>query len=181
MTVQDIGSIAYRHFDSPLGTMLLAAAGDGLAGAWFVGGQHAPEVADGWQHRPDHRLLLAAQEQLSAYFAGQRQEFTLPLARRGTAFQQAVWRAIACVPYGATASYLEIARRAGRAAAARAVGAATGRNPWSIIVPCHRIVGTGGALTGYAGGLQRKQAMLRLEARSQPGVFTLSAAATNAH
>lgn len=181
MTTQSIGSIAYSHFDSPLGPMLLATAAEGLAGAWFVGGQHVPDVSGDWQRAPDHPLLQTAQDQLSEYFSGQRREFSLPLAPRGTPFQRAVWRAIACVPYGATASYLEIARRAGRAAAARAAGAATGRNPWSIIVPCHRVVGTDGALTGYAGGLQRKQAMLRLEARSQPGVFTLSAAATNAH
>jgi methylated-DNA-[protein]-cysteine S-methyltransferase len=151
------------HYESPLGTMLLAATDRGLAGVWFVGQRHGPDPS-GWRQDPGHPVLLAAAAQLAGYFAGQRTRFELPLdLQAGTPFQQSVWQALLAIPAGGTTSYTELGRRVGRPLAARAVGAAVGRNPVSIVVPCHRVVGTGGALTGYAGGLERKTALLRLE------------------
>jgi methylated-DNA-[protein]-cysteine S-methyltransferase len=110
-------------------------------------------------------LLERAAAQVGEYFAGARMTFDLPLAPAGTPFQQAVWRALLAIPYGATASYVDVARRLGQPAAVRAVGAANGRNPIAIVIPCHRVIGADGSLTGYAGGLARKQALLALEAR----------------
>jgi methylated-DNA-[protein]-cysteine S-methyltransferase len=151
------------HHESPLGRMLLAATDRGLAGVWFEGQRHAPDTT-GWIEDPAHPVLRAAAAQLAAWFAGERTRFELPLdLQAGTAFQQDVWQALLAIPRGATASYAELARRLGRPQAARAVGAAVGRNPVSIIVPCHRVLGSGGDLTGYAGGLDRKTALLRLE------------------
>jgi methylated-DNA-[protein]-cysteine S-methyltransferase len=109
-------------------------------------------------------LLLDAAEQLRAYFAGELREFDLPLAPRGTAFQRRVWAAVAAIPYGNTATYSEIAAAVCSPAACRAVGAANGRNPLPVIVPCHRVIGAAGALTGYGGGLARKRSLLDLEA-----------------
>jgi methylated-DNA-[protein]-cysteine S-methyltransferase len=114
-----------------------------------------------------HPLLLEAVRQLSAYFAGQRRDFDLPLGPEGSAFQQQVWRALQEIPYGVTASYGELARRLGRTpAASRAVGMANGRNPLPIVIPCHRVIGAKGALVGYSGGMDRKQRLLELERRS---------------
>ena len=151
------------HYESPLGTMLLAATDRGLAGVWFVGQRHGPDSA-GWLQEPQHPVLREAMAQLAAWFAGERTRFELPLdLQAGTPFQQDVWTALLAIPRGGTTSYAELARRLGRPRAARAVGAAVGRNPVSIVVPCHRVLGTGGSLTGYAGGLERKTALLRLE------------------
>jgi methylated-DNA-[protein]-cysteine S-methyltransferase len=150
-------------FASPLGRMWLAAEGDALAGAWFDGQRHFAGPAAGWRIVARHPLLDEARGQLEAYFAGRLQRFALPLASRGTPFQRLVWDAIAAVPFGRTVCYAELAATAGAPRASRAAGAATGRNPWTIVVPCHRIVGAGGALTGYAGGLARKRALLALE------------------
>ena len=151
------------RYESPLGTMLLAATDRGLAGVWFVGQRHGPD-ASGWREDPAHPVLREAIAQLTAYYAGERTSFELPLDLRfGTPFQQSVWAALQAIPRGGTTSYAEIARRLGRPQAARAIGAAVGRNPVSIVVPCHRVLGTGGALTGYAGGLERKTALLQLE------------------
>jgi methylated-DNA-[protein]-cysteine S-methyltransferase len=153
-------------FQSPLGTMLLAASDRGLAGVWFVGQRHGPD-ASGWREDPQHPVLVEAIAQLRAYFAGERVTFDLPLdLQAGTAFQQSVWDALRTIPRGGTTSYAELARRVGKPKAARAIGAAVGRNPVSIVVPCHRVLGTDGTLTGYAGGLERKTALLRLEAVS---------------
>jgi len=151
------------HHESPLGTMLLAATDRGLAGVWFVGQRHGPD-SRGWREDPSHPVLREAMAQLAAWFAGERTGFDLPLdLQAGTSFQQEVWQALRAIPHGGTTSYAEIARRLGRPAAARAVGAAVGRNPVSIVVPCHRVLGSGGSLTGYAGGLERKTALLKLE------------------
>ena len=151
------------HYGSPLGEMLLAATDRGVCGVWFVGQRHGPD-ASGWREAPDHPVLLEAIAQLRAYFAGERTQFDLPLdLQHGTAFQQSVWQALLAIPRGGTTSYAELGRRIGKPEAARAVGAAVGRNPVSIVVPCHRVLGTGGGLTGYAGGLERKTALLRLE------------------
>jgi methylated-DNA-[protein]-cysteine S-methyltransferase len=143
--------------------MTLAATGSGLAGVWFDGQSHMPDTS-AWAVRPDHAVLRQAQNELSEYFAGQRQHFGVALdIVAGSSFQLQVWQALLQIPPGASLSYGALAARIGRPAAVRAVGAAVGRNPISIIVPCHRVLGAGGALTGYAGGLPRKVALLALE------------------
>ena len=155
------------HYESPLGPMLLAATDRGLCGVWFIGQRHGPD-SRGWREDPSHPVLREAAAQLAGWFAGQRTAFALPLdLQAGTPFQQDVWAALRAIPHGGTTSYAELARQLGRPSAARAVGAAVGRNPLSIVVPCHRVVGTGGSLTGYAGGLERKTALLRLEGALQ--------------
>jgi len=155
--------IVRRRYDSPLGSMTLAASAQGLCGVWFDGQAHQPDPQH-WEVKPGHPVLQAAATQLAAYFAAQRARFELPLdLSLGTPFQQSVWERLRAIPYGVTQSYGEIAGYLGQAAASRAVGAAVGRNPLSIIVPCHRVVGSKGALTGYAGGLERKIALLQLE------------------
>jgi len=156
----------YDYYDSPCGRMLLVADGDALCGAYFVGQKHFREVDPVWRRDPASAPLAQARRQFDEYFAGKRKAFDVPLAPEGTPFQRAVWKAIAGVPFGATISYAELARRAGRPGSARAAGAATGRNPIGIIVPCHRIVGADGSLTGYAGGMDKKRALLALEAGS---------------
>jgi methylated-DNA-[protein]-cysteine S-methyltransferase len=154
--------VATRH-TTALGPVLLAATPRGLAGLWFDGQRHHPDTT-GWQFDAAHPVLRAAIEQLDAYFAGQRTTFDLPLdLQHGTAFQQSVWQALLAIPRGASTSYGELGQRIGAPGAARAIGAAVGRNPLSVVVPCHRVLGAGGALTGYAGGLDRKTALLRLE------------------
>lgn len=156
-------AIVQTRYDSPLGRMIVAATDQGLAGVWFDGQQHQPDHS-GWPHQPDHPVLVQALAQLAQYFAGQRNRFDLPLdLRGGTAFQQSVWAALLGIPAGATTSYSDLSSRIGKPKAVRAVGAAIGRNPVSIVVPCHRVVGTNGSLTGYAGGLERKSALLRME------------------
>jgi methylated-DNA-[protein]-cysteine S-methyltransferase len=143
--------------------MTLAASAQGLCGVWFDGQQHQPDPQK-WEINNAHPVLQAAATQLTAYFAAQGARFTLPLdVSLGTPFQQSVWERLRAIPYGVTQSYGEIARYLKQPAASRAVGAAVGRNPLSIIVPCHRVVGSKGALTGYAGGLERKIALLQLE------------------
>jgi len=153
----------YARLRTPLGTLIAIAAGGVVTGLHFDGGRHAPEIASEWREDPYASPLRECAEQLADYFAGKRQCFDLPVAPRGTPFQQRVWREIAKVPYGATITYAELAVRAGAPGSARAAGAATGRNPLAIVVPCHRIVGSSGALTGYAGGLPRKERLLALE------------------
>lgn len=151
------------HFDSALGGITLAATDQGLAGVWFDRQRHSPDMT-GWQRNDDHPVLREAARQLGDYFAGRRQHFDLPLdLSHGTAFQQSVWRALLAIPTGATTSYGALSAGVGRPAAVRAVGAAVGRNPISVIVPCHRVLGSDGSLTGYAGGLERKSALLELE------------------
>lgn len=150
-------------YASPLGPMTLAATDRGLAGAWFDGQKHMPDIS-AWRARADHPVLLQAQAELQAYFAGQRMRFAVPLdIQTGTDFQQQVWQALLDIPPGAHQSYGALAARIGRSSAVRAVGMAVGRNPISVIVPCHRVLGAKGALTGYAGGLERKTALLQLE------------------
>lgn len=156
-------SIVQTRYESPLGPMVVAATDKGLAGLWFEGQRHMPE-SSGWPHAPAHPVLVQAVAQLADYFAGRRSHFELPLdLQGGTAFQQAVWAALLNIPSGATTSYGDLSGRIGKPAAVRAVGAAVGRNPLSIIVPCHRVLGKDGSLTGYAGGLARKSALLQLE------------------
>lgn len=156
-------SIAQARYASPLGSMIVAATARGIAGIWFEGQKHMPDPS-AWPHQPGHPVLRRAIAQLDEYFKGRRDTFDLPLdLQGGTAFQQSVWQALLAIPRGGTTSYATLSQRIGRPAAMRAVGAAVGRNPVSIVVPCHRVIGTNGSLTGYAGGLERKTALLQLE------------------
>jgi methylated-DNA-[protein]-cysteine S-methyltransferase len=154
--------IAHASFDSPLGTIRLARTARGLAGLWFVGQKHEPLPFGGAEARNDP-LLAQAAAQFNAYVNGQRDDFDVPLDPQGTPFQQRVWKALRRIGRGRTQSYGEVARAVGSPAAVRAVGAAVGRNPLSVILPCPRVLGSNGALTGYAGGLDRKRRLLRVE------------------
>jgi methylated-DNA-[protein]-cysteine S-methyltransferase len=151
----------YDFYDGPQGRMLLVAEDEGLCGVHFDGQKYFPRIEG--RHDTRHALLRQAKRELAEYFGGERKRFGLALAPVGTPFQLSVWRAISTVAFGETLTYGELARRAGCPGSARAAGAATGRNPIGIIVPCHRIVGSNGSLTGYAGGLERKRALLALE------------------
>ncbi len=153
---------AQSRVDTPLGPMRLVRTANGLAGAWFDGQKHHPGEL-GANERPDDPLLRSAATQLRRYFAGMDTNFDLPLDLLGTEFQRAVWATLQRIPAGETRAYGDIARALGSPQAVRAVGAAVGRNPISLIVPCHRVVGRDGSLTGYAGGIERKQALLKLE------------------
>jgi methylated-DNA-[protein]-cysteine S-methyltransferase len=147
---------------TPLGEMLLASDGSALCGAWFAGQKYFPVTA-GWreQRQGEDTLLEKAAEELDLYFAGELRRFSISLRPRGTSFQQKVWTAITEIGYGHTASYGDLAERV--KSSPRAVGAATGRNPASLFIPCHRVLGIDGRLTGYAGGLDRKKALLEGE------------------
>lgn len=153
----------YDYYQSPRGRMLLVANDKALTGVYFLGQKYQPRIEEGWKKDVRHATLRQAKRELAEYFGGTRTRFTIKLAPQGTPFQHAVWKAIAGVGFGKTIAYAELARRAGRPGSARAAGAATGRNPIGIIVPCHRIVGSNGTLTGYAGGLAKKRALLALE------------------
>lgn len=158
-------TVAQARVETPLGGLLLARTRDGLAGAWFDGQRHHPGTIAA-PHDADDPLLTRAARQLQAYFDGDTAGFDLPLDPHGTPFQRRVWQALLTIAPGRTTSYGRLAADCGASAAVRAVGAAVGRNPLSIIVPCHRVLGSDGGLTGYAGGLERKQALLALEARA---------------
>ena len=148
---------------SPLGTLTLAASPRGLVGLWFGDQAHLPELAP-WSVQTDHPVLLQTAHELDDYFAGRGFRFSIPLDMAyGTAFQQRVWQCLQDIPTGGTTTYGAIGQYLGKPNAMRAVGGAVGRNPIGIIVPCHRVIGAKGALTGYAGGLDRKVALLALE------------------
>lgn len=155
---------------SPWGELALAASPQGLCGLWFVGQRHMPARLSGigaWPHHADNPHVHATLEQLQTYWEGQRTAFDLPLdCSSGTPFQQSVWQALCHLHYGETCSYSTLAMRLGKPTAVRAVAAAVGRNPISVIIPCHRVLGQDGSLTGYAGGLERKAALLQLESIS---------------
>ena len=153
----------YDLYESPHGRMLLVAEDKALCGVYFDGQKYLPKIEPRWRQEVRHATLRQAKLELAEYFGGERERFETPLAPEGTAFQKSVWRAISTVGFGETITYGELARRAGCLGSARAAGAATGRNPIGIIVPCHRIVGSNGSLTGYAGGIERKRALLALE------------------
>ncbi|WP_131103515.1 methylated-DNA--[protein]-cysteine S-methyltransferase [Ornithinimicrobium sufpigmenti] len=155
-----------RDGDSPVGALRLATDGQHLTAVYFDEHRHAPE--DLGEEVPEDQappVLQEAARQLREYFAGTRTDFDLPLSARGTDFQRRVWEALATIPYGSTWSYRQLADAVGSSGAARAVGMANGRNPISIVVPCHRVVGASGAITGYGGGVERKQVLLDLERR----------------
>ena len=154
--------ISYIEHQSPLGTLLLAASERGLCGLYFDEHKYFDGPA-GWSRNAQHPHLQSAVRQLDDYFNGTRDTFDIALDLRGTPFQQAVWNALQALPYGATTTYQAIAQRIANPRAIRAAGTAIGRNPVSIIVPCHRVVGVSGALSGYAGGIERKRYLLALE------------------
>jgi methylated-DNA-[protein]-cysteine S-methyltransferase len=157
-------SLLYTHVESPLGELLLVGDGRALRGLYMQSGRHPIPIESGWRRHPD--AFRAVSRQLSEYFAGRRRSFDVQLDMRGTVFQRRVWRELQRVGYGETLSYGELAGRIGKVSAARAVGMANGRNPVAIIVPCHRVIGANGTLTGYGGGLERKRHLLELEART---------------
>ncbi len=154
---------------SPIGPLTLVAAGGALAGVYMDAQRHLPDTvahaAPASKDGPDAAPLAAAARQLTEYFAGLRTEFDLPLEMAGTDFQCRVWAALREIPYGETVSYGELARGIAVASASRAVGLANGKNPFAVVVPCHRVVGSDGSLTGYGGGLDRKRFLLALEQR----------------
>jgi methylated-DNA-[protein]-cysteine S-methyltransferase len=152
----------YCYLDTPIGELLLAGDDDALCLVGFPEGSMRRDPEPDWIY--NEKPFAAARQQLTEYFAGERREFDLPLKLNGTEFQMSVLRALQQIPYGETTSYAEIAERVGRPKAVRAVGAANGRNPIPIIVPCHRVIGSHGELTGFGGGLDTKEALLRLEA-----------------
>lgn len=154
-------TVYYTELDSPIGTLLITGDGVAITGLHMEQQATRPAIGDDWV-RDDHRFR-AAREQLTAYFDGTLQQFDLPLAGAGTGFQKSVWAALREIPYGQTETYGQLARRIGNQKASRAVGLANGRNPIGIIVPCHRVIGANGSLTGYAGGIERKQWLLAHE------------------
>jgi methylated-DNA-[protein]-cysteine S-methyltransferase len=156
--------------ESPVGELTLVGDGDALTGLYMTDHRHRPPLPAGACR--DDAAFAGACGQLGEYFAGERTEFDLPLRLEGSPFQREVWRALQGIPYGETISYGELARRIGRPDASRAVGLANGRNPVSIVVPCHRVIGSSGSLTGYGGGLERKRFLLDLET---PALFSLRA------
>ncbi|EGU44348.1 methylated-DNA--protein-cysteine methyltransferase [Vibrio ichthyoenteri ATCC 700023] len=151
----------YTIIESPLGPMTLQANEDGITGAWFEENTTLPEDLGVRDDQFVH--LLEAAKQLEEYYLGIRNQFTLPLAAKGTAFQLQIWQALTTIPFGETWSYQQLANAIGNPKAVRAVGLANGKNPISVIVPCHRVIGKNGKLTGYAGGVARKAALLKLE------------------
>jgi methylated-DNA-[protein]-cysteine S-methyltransferase len=153
--------ILFRHLASPVGTLTLAATDDGLHAIEFPRNRH-PANRAGWTEG-QHSVLDLAARQLDEYFAATRRAFDLPLAPRGTDFQRKVWLTLAGIAYGETVSYAQLAQRVGKPTAMRAVGAANGRNPLPIVLPCHRVIGADGSLTGFGGGLPTKQFLLELE------------------
>jgi methylated-DNA-[protein]-cysteine S-methyltransferase len=153
-----------KTIQTPVGHLKLVASDKGLAAVLWENDRPERVPLGPLTEDESHPMLVDAERQLSRYFAGELQRFTLKFDTGGTAFQKAVWQALTSIPFGETRSYAEIARQIGRPKAVRAVGAANGRNPISIIVPCHRVIGANGKLTGFAGGLKAKEILLGLEA-----------------
>jgi len=163
----------YAFVDSPIGRLLLQADGDALTGLYMDVPQRPPPANGGRVEAPDAGPLAQTRRQLLEYFTGRRREFDLPLLLHGTEFQKRVWRALTEIPYGRTSSYGDLARQVGNANASRAVGLANGRNPIAIVVPCHRVIGADGSLTGYGGGLERKRWLLAHEGTATDGGLRL--------
>lgn len=161
MTVAAHVGLIYDVVPTPIDRLIVASDGESIVGVWMA---NASPDDESWNDRRGIDDLLAeARRQLAAYFAGELKHFDLPLAPNGTDFQRRVWSALRKIPFGTAISYLDLARRVGNAAAVRAVGAANGRNPIPIIVPCHRVIGSNGSLTGFGGGLDRKRWLLQHE------------------
>lgn len=157
--------LAFKTFASPVGELKLVAGDKGLVAILWPDDDPSRVKLGPLVEQADHPVLVEASAQLADYFAGRRDRFDVPLDFRGTDFQKRVWTALLAIPFGETRSYAAIARAIGRPSAVRAVGAANGRNPISIIAPCHRVVGTNGSLTGFAGGLEAKRWLLEMESR----------------
>ncbi|HSW84531.1 MAG TPA: methylated-DNA--[protein]-cysteine S-methyltransferase [Usitatibacter sp.] len=155
--------IRYARLKTPIGTLLATAKEGSLTGLYFDRQRHAPAIGDDWIVDPRAMPFERCARQVAEYLDGKRKSFDLPLAPEGSEFQRRVWTEIARIPHGATITYSELAKRVGAPGSARAAGAATGRNPISIVVPCHRVVGADGSLTGYAGGIERKAKLLQIE------------------
>lgn len=155
--------IYFTSIDSPIGPLLLTSDGEALTGLHMSDSSHPPSRDADWIESPRHAVFGEARRQLGEYFAGARREFALPLAAQGTPFQQKVWQALRQIRYGETQSYGEVAARIRNPAASRAVGLANGRNPIAVVVPCHRVIGANGSLTGFGGGLARKRWLLEHE------------------
>lgn len=156
-------SLFYTFMDSPVGRLKLVASDKGLAAVLWENDSPRRVPLTDLKEDANHPVLRKAKQQLREYFAGKRRSFSLPLDMQGTPFQKDVWQALLDIPFGETRSYGELARLLGRPSASRAVGAANGRNPLSIVVPCHRVIGTSGKLTGFAGGIETKAHLLDLE------------------
>lgn len=156
-------TVYYSYLESPIQQLTLTSNGESLTGLRMIERRHAPEITGEWKQDDRAAPFAEARRQLMAYFHGELTEFDLPLAPGGTPFQQRIWQHLRQIPYGTTLSYGEMARRIGNPNASRAVGAANGRNPISIIIPCHRLIGSDGKLTDYGGGLKRKEWLLMHE------------------
>jgi methylated-DNA-[protein]-cysteine S-methyltransferase len=160
------GKVYAAVIDTPLGKIQAAARNDALTGLWFVGQKYFPKDAETWLNKPDYPLFASLKDWLGAYFARKKPKVKIPLAPHGTDFQQAVWKLLLEIPYGKTTTYGAMAARlssSGKRGAAQAVGGAVGHNPISLVIPCHRVLGADGSLTGYAGGIEKKRALLELE------------------
>jgi methylated-DNA-[protein]-cysteine S-methyltransferase len=164
-------TLLYTRMDSPIGELLLLGDGEALHGLYMQEGRKPIGIAPSWELSP--AAFARVSEQLTEYFAGQRTSFDVPLVMDGAPFKRRVWRALQDIPYAETISYGELARRIGQPSAARAVGLANGCNPISVIVPCHRVIGANGSLTGYGGGLERKRLLLDLEASATASQLSL--------
>lgn len=160
-------SLSYKFLDSPVGKLKLVASETGLIAVLWENDKPQRVPLSDLVEDNSQSILLEAERQLKEYFAGERRSFSIPLDMRGTPFQKDVWRALQAIPFGETLSYGQIANQLGKPRASRAVGAANGRNPISIVVPCHRVIGSTGKLTGFAGGLETKAHLLNLETSSQ--------------
>ncbi|MBY8889038.1 methylated-DNA--[protein]-cysteine S-methyltransferase [Streptomyces sp. PTM05] len=170
MSAAGAGERVHTVIDSPYDPLTLVAQGEHLVGLYMVDQRHRPEQSTFGPRADadDHPVFAVTRDQLQEYFAGHRDTFDLPLMLRGTAFQQRVWAALREIPYGETWTYGELAHHIGQPSASRAVGLANGKNPVGVIVPCHRVVGSDGSLTGYGGGLERKRALLEHERALAP-------------
>lgn len=157
----------YTRIESPIESLLLSSDGESLTSLSMVTQRHGPFFSETWKRDDNAKPFGEARKQLAAYFAGELAEFDLPLNMIGTEFQKTVWRELLNIPFGVTISYGELASRVGNPSASRAVGAANGRNPISIIVPCHRVIGSNGKLTGYGGGMERKEWLLAHETKGK--------------
>ncbi|MEL6813994.1 MAG: methylated-DNA--[protein]-cysteine S-methyltransferase [Cyanobacteria bacterium J06598_3] len=165
-------TIHYTWIESPVGELLLTANSQSLIGLHLKGQKHFPEMTDAWKKTAELKIFEQVKTQLAEYFSHQRKAFNLPLSPQGTDFQKQVWQFLLQIPFGQTLSYGDMAHQLGKPGAARAVGAANGRNPISIIVPCHRVIASTGKMTGYAGGIDRKQWLLRHEQSAQMDLFS---------
>jgi methylated-DNA-[protein]-cysteine S-methyltransferase len=153
-------TVYYSFLESPIQRLMLTSDGQSLTGLRMIERRHAPAITSDWKLDDKARPFTEAKQQLAAYFNGELTEFDLPLCLHGTEFQQTIWQNLVKIPFGTTLSYGEMARRIGNPNGSRAVGAANGRNPISIIIPCHRLIGSNGKLTDYGGGLERKEWLL---------------------